>query len=209
MGVFTFLACLTACAPKTDATTATVPATTGPTEILATDLPVLPTEELAEAPVPTGPVIEHLAAGSALNITFIRMITVTDGWATGGASQTGDHVLRTDDGGLTWHDVTPPQPIPPEEVTFEALAFFKNASTAWVVYGPPYVGEYPAVIFVWSTHDGGETWEYGSVSTSIGTEGFAPMFLTFADDTHGWLMVALGAGMSHVYVAIFSTTDGW
>jgi photosystem II stability/assembly factor-like uncharacterized protein len=203
-GLLSLLACSPQAVPLP---TATLPAAT--LEALATpsDVPVLPTQP----PViyePSGPAIEHLAGGQTIAITYIHMISVDIGWAIGGQDQASDHVFWTDDGALTWHDVTPPEPAPAPDQPVAALGFFKTTSSAWVVYGPADYGMFPPVVYVWYTHDSGETWQYGTVDTSVSSEAFSPWYLTFADDQHGWLMVFVGAGMMHNYVVIFATSDG-
>jgi photosystem II stability/assembly factor-like uncharacterized protein len=136
------------------------------------------------------------------------MTTISDGWAIGGLSKASDHVFRTQDGGATWHDVTPPEPAPPADQPVAALGFFKDVSSAWVAYGPADMGVIPPSVFVWHTNDGGTSWQSGNVDTSTSSDAFSPWYLTFSDDQHGWLMVFLGAGMMHNYVAIFATSDG-
>ncbi len=183
--------------------TAVVTASFAPTEAL------LPTNLLPSTPALSGPAIQRLVTRLPIDITFIHMITVTDGWAIGGPNGASDHVLRTQDGGQTWSDVTPPQPLPAADDTFKALGFFKDASTAWVVYSPAGMDmPNPPFIYVWRTSDGGATWQYGAISTSDSNGSFLPSHLTFVDSQHGWLMVILGGGMMHEYVAIYSTTDG-
>ena len=67
----------------------------------------------------------------------------------------------------------------------------------------------PPYILVWFTHDGGDFVEYGVVnSTGVSAESFSPWYLDFSDNQHGWLLVLLGEGMMHAYVALYSTGDG-
>ncbi len=178
------------------ATEAPIPAATE--ETIPTANPTLPL---------TGPAIAHLPAGQAVSIMTIHMLDPYSGWGIGGLNQAHDHVFRTQDGGVTWRDVTPPQPAPAADDVVIAIGEFRDASSAWVVYGyekvPP-----PADSLVWYTHDGGATWQYSSISTSISSENFKPWFIDFADALHGWLLVYLGAGMSHNYVVLFGTSDG-
>ncbi len=79
--------------------------------------PVPVTTELSSStggPTPTlpGPAIAHLAAGQAINIIKIHMLDPYSGWGIGGLVHAQDHIFRTQDGGDTWRDVTPPQPVP-------------------------------------------------------------------------------------------------
>ena len=168
-----------------------------PTEMAT---PILPTPTLSS------PAIQHLAAGRAIDITYIYMVDVDRGWGIGGLNKSSDHVFRTQDGGQTWRDVTPPQPAPPSGVTVVAIGAFLDASTGWVAYGGQ---DYPPLpyVYVWYTQDGGATWQYSAIDSSLSPEVFSPYFIDFVDNQHGWLMLYLGAGMMHQYVAIFATRD--
>jgi photosystem II stability/assembly factor-like uncharacterized protein len=177
-----------------------------------TDTPVL--TNIATQPVPAiftptlpGPAIAHVPAGQAINILNIHMHDSNSGWGLGGLSQVQDQVFRTQDGGKTWKDVTPPQPAPATGDKAIAIGYFQDASTAWVIYGSELVPP-PAYLYFWVTHDGGATWRSSAIDTSISTEYFTPLFIDFADAMHGWLLIYLGAGMSHNYVVLLGTTDG-
>jgi photosystem II stability/assembly factor-like uncharacterized protein len=138
------------------------------------------------------------------------MVSIVQGWAIGGLKKASDHVFYTLDGGQTWRDVTPPQPAPGAGVSYAALGYFPDLDTAWVAYGYP-AGSGGAVpfIYVWKTDDSGSTWTYSSIDASlVSGEAFSPYYLNFADNQHGWLMVFLGSGMMHAYVALYKTIDG-
>jgi photosystem II stability/assembly factor-like uncharacterized protein len=174
----------------------------------ATEL--IPPTTIASTPTLAGPALAHLVPGQKIDITFIHMVDVNQGWGIGGLNKASDHVFFTKDGGQTWRDVTPPQPHAGAGASITALGYFPNAITARVAYGPPAdSGGVPPFIQVWTTNDSGATWTYGSIDTSgVSGEAFSPYYLNFADSQHGWLMVYLGAGMMHAYVALFQTTDG-
>lgn len=207
------LACgLVTSVPTTGPTTGVQPpqSTQGAPTIAATETP-------AEAGPPTsvpatpiqGPAIAHLAAGQGFDLGTIRMIDANQGWGIGGSSQAQDHVFRTQSGGQTWRDVTPPEPAPAAGSSVVALGSFMDASNAWVAYGPASGGSVPAAVRVWYTADGGSTWSYGVVDgSSVTQESFVPSYLDFGDAQHGWLLVLLGAGMNHQYSALFATSDG-
>jgi len=219
-----FVACSlpTATAQPTKAlATATQPAATAvpptATEVPPTVTPVPPTATsvpptataVPPTAVPTATGVPPLATpvGKAIDITYIHMADLSTGWGIGGKNKASDHVYRTKDGGQTWRDVTPAHPAVPAGVEF--LGYFKDANTGWVVFGPAFGAAIPANIHVWSTFDGGATWAAGPVSTAASSgESFSPSLLTFADKKHGWLMVVLGAGMMHQYVALYGTSDG-
>jgi photosystem II stability/assembly factor-like uncharacterized protein len=195
-----------ACGLPTTTPTATQPPITVPSDTPAGS--EIPPTSAGPTPTLSGPVIQHFTPGQAIGISSVHMADTARGWAIGGSSGASDHVFRTQDAGLTWNDVTPPQPAPAAGESVVALGFFKDASSGWVVYGPAGMGTIPPFVYVWRTHDGGVTWQYASVDTSVSSEAFLPSYLTFVGDQNGWLMVVLGAGMMHEYVAIFSTTDG-
>jgi photosystem II stability/assembly factor-like uncharacterized protein len=161
-------------------------------------------------PTLAGPAISHFALGQKIDLTYIHMADANQGWGIGGLNKASDHVFRTKDGGQTWRDVTPPQPAPGADASTAALGYFLDANTAWAAYGPPPdAGGAPPYIQVWKTTDGGGTWTYASVDTSlVSGEAFSPYYLNFADAQHGWLLVFLGGGMMHAYVALFTTIDG-
>jgi photosystem II stability/assembly factor-like uncharacterized protein len=176
------------------------------TVTVAPTLPKVHTQSPRTPTVPE-PAIQHVPAGQAVSIMNIHMLDATSGWGIGGLNQAQDHVFRTSDGGVTWQDVTPPQPVPAAGDTSNAIGDFLGASMAWVIYGTGAVPP-PPFLYLWYTNDGGATWKYSPIETSISPENFIPWFLDFPDSKHGWLLVYLGAGMNHNYVALLGTQDG-
>ncbi|MCJ7513181.1 MAG: hypothetical protein MUO23_09470, partial [Anaerolineales bacterium] len=117
--------------------------------------------------------------------------------------------LHTADGGTTWVDVTPPEPIQVMPyATQAAIGYFTDGNTGWVAYAQaPGAAAQPTAV-VWRTTDAGRTWTACAPLDLSGLEEtFAPRFLGFADDGTGWLLVDVGAGMSHEYVALYTTGD--
>ncbi|HEY48353.1 MAG TPA: hypothetical protein G4O14_16425, partial [Anaerolineae bacterium] len=160
----------------------------------------------------SGPPIAHLYPDDPFDITFIDMVTEYIGWAIGRGSTAEDHILRTEDGGLTWLDVTPPEhELAGEEQAKDAQAFFLNVDLAWVIYRPQApLPKAPDVPIIWHTFDGGGSWEPSrplELANLLPTEDFTPMFY-FADAQHGWLMVTLGQATGSSFIVIFRTTDG-
>jgi photosystem II stability/assembly factor-like uncharacterized protein len=178
--------------------------------------PAIPTAEVAlgtQTPLLPQPIqgspIAHLASGQKFGIMYIHMLDANQGWGIGGTDESKDHVFRTQTGGQTWRDVTPPQPAPAAGNTIVALGFFADASNGWVVYGSANSPSVPSYVQVWFTHDGGVSWNNGIINTTgVSDESFSPWYLDFSDSQHGWLLVLLGAGMMHAYVALYSTSDG-
>jgi photosystem II stability/assembly factor-like uncharacterized protein len=196
----------TAAPPATPSPTASAEPTASPSPTLA---PAVEPTLLAATPLPASSPLEHMAPGSPLVISWIQMVNTTTGWATGGAEDAADHVVRTLDGGVTWRDVTPPEETPSPDLPKTALVFALDSLRAWVIYAPATGYPAPVAPVVWRTTDGGESWQ---PSVPLSTEGlyemFAPVRFFFLDASHGWLMVGLGAGMSHEYIALYRTMDG-
>jgi photosystem II stability/assembly factor-like uncharacterized protein len=176
------------------------------TDILETPAAVTPLPVIN--PTPAGPPIAPIQAGTAITITTIRMLDATNGWAVGGQAQDSDHVLSTADGGQTWLDVTPPEPVL-SGTSQAAIGFFVDVNTAWVTYYPQKGLNVPPEARVWRTQDGGQTWQSSAPLDLQGlNEFYLASDLVFADLQNGWLLVHVGVGMSHDYVALYRTMDG-
>jgi photosystem II stability/assembly factor-like uncharacterized protein len=143
-------------------------------------------------------------------VTSIDMIDANAGWAIGGLSaQTGDHVLVTSDGGNTWTDVTPPEPAASPDQQKEAIGYFQDMLTAWVIYSTGNGVPVPNSPVVWHTNDGGVSWTASQpLDVTDLNEFFVPGSLQFVAGENGWLLVHVGVGMMHDYVAIYRSTDG-
>jgi photosystem II stability/assembly factor-like uncharacterized protein len=159
---------------------------------------------------PTATLTPNPNAGKNVTIKTIKMLDPQHGWALGPiAGKSSDSILFTQDGGLTWKDVSPAQVSGPTNI--RAQAFFLNASQAWTIYHDqdPQSGSGP--VTVWHTADGGQIWKPSqdiALDNSVQMDFFSPSQLGFSDPLNGWLLVHLGAGMSHDYVAVFTSRDG-
>lgn len=155
---------------------------------------------------------ENLAAftpGGSAPLQSIHMSSSRLGWATGGLFARSDHLFRTQDGGKTWQEVTPPvsdllsapEDSPPAN-------FFLDSEHAWMVYTRSTPDEGRA-LDVWRTADGGGTWALSPLQCA---SGFCPLLqpigLSFTSPEKGWLMLAVDSAMSHVYVELHRTSDG-
>lgn len=169
------------------------------------------TEESATKPVElSGAPLEKLATGTELTVSFIKMQTVSTGWAVGEAKDgSDDRILHTGTGGATWREITPAQPQDSAaEIGQGATLFALDEQMAWVTYYNRTGGPLSNPAFVWRTADGGATWQTSAELDTTDLEIFQPSDLIFIDAQHGWLMVHAGVGMSHDYVAIYRTADG-
>jgi photosystem II stability/assembly factor-like uncharacterized protein len=147
-------------------------------------------EQVAENLLPT------LQVGDPVTITYIHMVSSESGWGIGNTTGEDNHILRTNDGGGTWVDVSPPIVAPETAALIHTEAFFLDNDYAWITYQP-----YEEV---WFTKDGGVTWE----EAATGYSGYLGAMFWFVDHDHGWLMIFMDAGMSHVFSALISTTNG-
>lgn len=208
------VACATTGAP---AAGTSQPSSLPPTQaILSTSTIESPTD--TPTPVPPTPTatslpenaIQHFPSGQEFTVTDIHMIDATTGWAIGGlGSIVGDHVLFTTDGGSTWKDVTPPEPKPLSGNQKTAVGFFQDAKSAWVTFAIGGGDPVPTQPVVWHTSDDGITWTSSQPLDVTGlAEIYVPTSLQFVAGQDGWLLVHVGAGMMHDYIAIYRSSDG-
>ncbi len=121
----------------------------------------------------------------------IRFVNSLDGW---GVTET--QIVRTNDGGITWYDVTPP------EVTETGY------SMDWVVLDNNHVwlqqpdfANYPFSGLQFRTTDGGLNWN--TIETP-----FSGAKVSFLDSKSGWALADLGVGAGSNAVAVYQTEDG-
>jgi photosystem II stability/assembly factor-like uncharacterized protein len=166
-----------------------------------------------EMPTPTQrvfPTPQPLISGEPVTITQIRMFDATNGWGTGHQRYSGARILYTEDGGSTWTDRTPPELVAEALNENESVwAHFLDSRTAWVIYAPQHTPPPVQAPVIWRTVDRGLSWEASpplivdSMEDFFTPEGFASI-----GSEHGWLLVHVGAGMSHDYSYLFATEDG-
>jgi photosystem II stability/assembly factor-like uncharacterized protein len=137
------------------------------------------------------------------------MLDSQSGWAI--AQTKGGSLSRlffTSDGGWNWQDRTPPTRPPAEGENTAQPVFFASGRDAWISYANP-LGHNEFPLLVWHTTDKGLTWQASQPLDfgSIVQEFRVPSDLAFLDNLHGHILVHLGVGMSHDYVAVFTTAD--
>ena len=176
--------------------------TPGPTAII-----LAPTLES-----PVSPIGQANSSGTPVNIVQIKMLDAKNGWGIGEIEKDlNSHILFTADGGQTWRDRTPFQALIPAQVAgWSATAYFKSNQQAWVSFSPRQPQPSAGQLVVWYTTDGGTTWGKSQALdlSDIQADYEIPSDLGFLDSQQGWMMVHLGVGMSHDYVAVFTSGDG-
>jgi photosystem II stability/assembly factor-like uncharacterized protein len=151
-----------------------------PTEIPPTPYPDTPAPPAIAAPIVQSPAL--------LEIQFLNEL---DAW---GITET--EVVRTNDGGITWYNVTPPDVA---ETGVTVSTFILDQDHAWVQ--KPDFNNFPNNGLLYYTTDGGLTWIVSSTPFSAGD-------LSFLDANNGWMLADLGVGAGSNAVAVFQSSDG-
>jgi photosystem II stability/assembly factor-like uncharacterized protein len=149
--------------------------------------------EIPPTPYPDTPAPPAIDAQTVETPAFVdvQFMNELDGW---GVSET--YMVRTNDGGITWYDVTPPDL---EEIGFTVATFILDKDHAWVQ--KPDFNNFPNNGLLYHTADGGLTWSISSTPFSGGD-------LSFLDANNGWMLADLGVGAGSNAVAVFQTNDG-
>lgn len=132
-----------------------------------------------------------------VSLASIHMVSDQVGWATGQK----DPVLRTDDGGATWCDVTPLSLNDPVGTVMDLTEI--DPDHAWLAVAPLTndVNGYGPIV-VYRTEDGGKNWQK-SITSVTGT----PQ-IRFLNDNTGFIMADQGGGLGSEMVALLRSGDG-
>lgn len=145
--------------------------------------PSVPSGTPTSVPI-DGPVV------AAPGLVSIHMIDETNGWGISDRA-----VLRTGDGGLSWHDVSPENP---NQLGYSVVSSFLDQQHGWILVPDP-ADMLKGIMYI--TGDGGRTWTHAEVPFGGGD-------MHFLDPKHGWMMASLGAGAGSMGVAVFQSGDG-
>jgi photosystem II stability/assembly factor-like uncharacterized protein len=152
--------------------------------------------------------LERLPPGTPLTMSSIAMLDALNGWGIGGRQEEDEHILRTQDGGATWLDISPPEQRGGSgALRKQAVGLFRSPQRAWAAYW----GGSPALAAprMWSTTDSGVTWTASPPldGSGLGAD-FTPEFLDFPDAEHGWLLVRHAPGGGRQEAFLFHSEDG-
>lgn len=153
---------------------------------------IVETREPTPSPYPDTPAPPALDAERVEEpaLRDVEFLNELDGW---GITET--QVLRTNDGGITWYDVTPED----LETTTDILEiFFLDREHVWLQ--EPDFNNFPNNGLLYHSADGGLTWSISSTPFSGGD-------LSFIDADNGWMLADLGVGAGSNAVSIFQTAD--
>ena len=153
----------------------------------------IPNPQVPPSPYPDTPSPVELNAPliEAPALVKLDMLDERNGW-----SVTETQIARTNDGGITWHNVTPPNV---EETGFSVDTFMLDNDHVWVQ--KPDFEKFPNSGVLYRTTDGGVTWTNAVVPFSRGD-------IKFLDPNDGWVLADLGVGAGSNAVAVYQTTDG-
>ena len=149
--------------------------------------------ELPPTPYPHTPSPHEINAAliEAPVLVKIQFLNEMDGW---GVTET--QIARTNDGGITWYDVSPPDMT---ETGYSIGIYVLDNDHVWVQ--KPDFKNFPNSGFLSRTSNGGSTWTTSDTPFSRGN-------LRFLDEDDGWILADLDVGAGSNAVAIYQTTDG-
>lgn len=166
-------------------------------------------EPTREPPGEWLPAQDRMQAGDELTIHQITMIDAKVGWAIGGANGRADSVLRSIDGGESWKELSPPEPIDGDQPQRAAAAFLDGIS-AWIVYYPESDPRPDARynLRVWLTSDAGQHWRLSSpISLEFLGSSHSPTWVHFSNQEQGWVLARYGGSGMHRYPVYLVRSD--
>jgi photosystem II stability/assembly factor-like uncharacterized protein len=159
----------------------------------ACNAPAASSTELPPTPFPDTPAPAQINAAliETPSLVKIHFLNELDGW---GVTET--QIVRTNDGGITWYNVTPSDVT---ETGYTVDIFVLDNDRVWMQKPDP--NNYPESGFLYHTLDGGITWTSTNVPFTLAD-------INFLDANNGWALASLGAGAGSEGVAVYQTTDG-
>ncbi len=138
------------------------------------------------------PPTETPAPGLPVVIYQLHMLDQSNGWGWTSQADETSRILRTQDGGVTWSDVSPQG----QALTPYASSFL-DAQTAWIALYDP-AADSSALL---RTVDGGQTW------VSLPQKDLQNAYYDFTSPNDGVAETA-GVGAGNLYLNLYSSNDG-
>ncbi|MEW6084475.1 MAG: YCF48-related protein [Chloroflexota bacterium] len=148
------------------------------------DPPLLPVADTSSPVGINAPLIESPA------LVKIRFLNERDGW---GVTET--QIVRTNDGGITWYNVTPNEIT---ETGYSVDWFVLDNNNVWIQQ--PDFANFPFGGFQYHTSDGGMNWSKTEVP-------YSGAKISFLEANNGWALADLGVGAGSNAVAVYQTSD--
>jgi photosystem II stability/assembly factor-like uncharacterized protein len=131
-----------------------------------------------------------------------QLVTATHGWAL-----TPKGLAWTDDGGVAWRDITPPQAPAPGV----RGVFFLDSAHGWVLASAGGAAEGAVALAAFRTEDAGRTWTSARVADPSAANAAAyggPAWVRFVDSLHGWALVKDVSSSNFSFGRLYRTSDG-
>jgi hypothetical protein len=136
-------------------------------------------------------------AGHTASLRDMQQVSVEQGWVI-----QDRQLLWTEDGGVTWRDITPP--IDPSGILLNGL--FIGASQGWLVVQNQENDE----VTVFRTEDGGAIWQPSTINPLA--SGFDSQIqsanISFIDPKTGWVALKHASSSNFSLGSLFGTIDG-
>ncbi|OCT13408.1 hypothetical protein A8709_17505 [Paenibacillus pectinilyticus] len=163
-----------------------------------TEQPAQTTLSPAPSIIPPTPAIRLLK-----NVRSVQMMDAMHGWVF-----TETSILRTDDGALTWKNVTPQNDGMTADMRLEGnvpQASFIQPNVA--ILAVPQLNN--GTILLFRTQDEGQSWTKTEVKSTRFPDGTPTVTdFSFTDINTGWMLISYGSAMGSESVEIFHTNDG-
>ncbi len=141
-----------------------------------------------------------------VNLSSLSYRDAMHAWGVA-STESGDVFVQSSDGGRSWKKEDLPLMGPPSAGNRITAAYLGD-QYAWLVYTDASGMMLPEYRIIYTT-DGGNNWQESDLLNTEGLEEtFMVSHLTFVDESTGWLLAHVGAGMNHDYIIIYQTQDG-
>ncbi len=127
---------------------------------------------------------------SAPVLTQIEMLDAQNGWA-----HADEMILRTENGGESWLNVTPPDIL---QNPAYSKSYFLDTQTGWLLLEDI---DKPNAGMIFRTTDGGGVWNWRNVP-------FGRAEFGFSDLDNGYALFNMGAGAGSMGVSVWMTSNG-